>query len=94
MRDLKAKHKTKKELFKAKIEEFKQNNDALTAEITSLKHLMEERKTTYENTVASLQNDMKIIKTEWEKKCQETELNSQRAIVKHLLRGSLDFNCI
>jgi hypothetical protein len=31
-----------------------------------------------------MQNDMKMIKSEWEKKCQEIDLNSQRVLVEHI----------
>ena len=35
-------------------------------------------KLNYDKTVANMQTDMKIIKNEWDKKCQEIDLNSQR----------------
>lgn len=46
-----------------------------------MKQLFDERKAAYEKTLATMQNDMKIIKAEWEKKVQESELTAQRTIV-------------
>ena len=66
---------------KKKIDDIKVLNENLIGENTNLKHQLEEIKLSYDKTVASMQNDMKIIKNEWDKKCQEIDLNSQRQMV-------------
>lgn len=78
---MKEKYKLKIKDLKEKLAQYKEANEALGLENQSLKNTIEERKLHYERLIISMQNDMKTIKNEWENKCHEIELNSQRIVV-------------
>lgn len=71
--------------MKEKLEELKQLNGSLVSESQSLKHTNEERKLHYEQMLSNMQNDMKRIKNEWERKYKELEITSQKISVTNSL---------
>lgn len=81
MKELKEKYKLKIKGLKEKLNELKVSNEAFVTENQTLKHTLEERNLQYEGIISNMQNDMIVIKNEWEKKCQEIELTSQRSFV-------------
>lgn len=81
MKELKEKYKLKIKGMKEKLNELKVSNEAFVTENQTLKHTLEERNLQYEGIISNMQNDMIVIKNEWEKKCQEIELTSQRSFV-------------
>ena len=56
----------------------------MIAEVANLKELLNENKIMSENKIVQLQNDMRVVKEEWEKKCYELEHGFQREIVLFL----------
>ena len=80
--DLRAKYKSKMAELKDRNDQLSQDNDSLLNEVQSLRYQMDDNKMVHEKTVSQLQNDMKVIKNEWEKKCQEIDLSSQRNMVR------------
>ena len=79
--ELKEKYKSKIKNLEEKLSELQAAKETLSIENQNLKNTLEDRKLHYERLFLNMQNDMKTIKNEWESKCQEIELNSQRIIV-------------
>ena len=71
---------------KNKIEELTQTNDNLNNEVSSLRNELDENKINSDNIIAQLQHDMRIIKEEWERRCQDIESNYQTELVKNFKR--------
>jgi len=77
-----------KEKFRVKIEEqmtqirdLTLTNEDLVKEGTTLREELTESKLNCEKIIALMKNDMRVIKNEWEKRCQEVELASERTVV-------------
>jgi regulator of replication initiation timing len=81
---VKTKYKNKSGEYKRKIQELIEANESLAHENNSNKQNLIESKAKHEKIISQMQNDMKMIKSEWEKKCQEIDLNSQRVLVEHI----------
>jgi predicted nucleic acid-binding Zn-ribbon protein len=79
--EVKRKYKDKIADLKKQIADLTEANDSLNSEVGNWKYQLEDSKNNHERIVAQLQNDMKVIKNEWDKKCQEIDLSSQRTIV-------------
>jgi hypothetical protein len=79
--EVKKKYKEKMDDLKKQITDLQELNDSLSNDLTNMKYQLDENKANHEKIVSQLHNDMKVIKTEWEKKCQEIDLNAQRNIV-------------
>ena len=78
---MKKKYKAKKALNQKKIEELAEENQKLRHENEILKVELNESKTMNDRMTSQMESNMKMIKSEWEKKCQEIELSSQKAMV-------------
>jgi len=77
-----------KEKFRLRIEEQMTQikeltivNEDLVREGTLLREELDESKLNCEKIIALMKNDMRVIKNEWEKRCQEIELASERTVV-------------
>jgi len=79
--EIKQQYKQKLDDQKKRLDDVTQLNESLTTELTSLKELFNETKSSSENRIAQLQNDMRVVKEEWEKKCQELEYTFQKETV-------------
>ncbi len=82
--EVKRKYKDKIAELKKQMAELTEVNESLNAEVNNWKYQLDDAKNTHERVVSQLQNDMKVIKNEWDKKCQEIDLSSQRTIVNDL----------
>lgn len=82
--EVKSKYQEKLEEQKAKVDEALAANEGLRNEIVTLKEENEELIANHERIVGQLHSDMRIIKEEWERKCQEIALNLQKEIVFYL----------
>lgn len=81
---MKRKYKAKKALNQKKIEELAEENQKLRHDNEILKVEINESKTMNDRMISQMESNMKMIKSEWEKKCQEIELSSQKAMVNIL----------
>ena len=77
-----------KEQYQAKIEEqnaqmieFSLVNEGVLRENAELKAALEESKLNLDKVIALMKNDMRVIKNEWEKRCQEVELTAEKNMV-------------
>ena len=75
------KYLSKKGKYKKRINELEAFNQDLVRKVEHLKAELNESKNSYMNLSLETEENMKMIKIEWEKKCQEIELSSQRAMV-------------
>ncbi len=83
--EVKKKYKEKMTDLKKQITDLQELNDSLSNDLTNMKYQIDENRANHDKIVSQLQNDMKVIKNEWEKKCQEIDLNAQRNIVFELI---------
>lgn len=79
--DMKNKFKLKIEEHKTQIMELSMANEELVKGTVLLKEEMEECRLNCDKIIAVMKNDMRYIKNEWENRCQEIELASEKAIV-------------
>lgn len=84
MEEMKIKFKIKAEEQMTQIMDLTVVNENLVKELASLKEELDESKLNCEKIIALMKNDMRVIKNEWEKRCQEVELSSERTIVSIL----------
>ena len=82
--EVKQKYKAKIEELKRKLEETTSANESLKNEVYSLSSEIEASRLNSENLVAQFQSDLKLVKNEWHKKCQEIELRAQKELVKRI----------
>jgi len=75
------KYNSKKAKYKKQIDELESENQVFSRELRHLKTELNETKTLNEKLTNEMENHIKSIKNEWEKKCQEIELGSQKAMV-------------
>lgn len=80
--DMKNKFKVKIEEHKTQIMDLSMANEALVKENMIMKEELEESKMNCDKIIAVMKNDMRYIKNEWENRCHEIELASEKAIVK------------
>lgn len=79
--EMKEKFRIKLEEQMTQIKELTIMNEDLVKEGVVLREELEESKLNCEKIIALMKNDMRVIKNEWEKRCQEVELASERAVV-------------
>lgn len=75
---LQTKYKTRAKAFKKKIIEQKQTIEGLDQQLKSYKHGLEDYKKSIEKKSLGSQDDLKRVKDEWEKRCNELQLEYQR----------------
>ena len=81
MEEMKGKYKVKIEEQMTQIMDLQSLNENLIKDVNMLKEELEESKMNCEKIIALMKNDMRVIKNEWEKRCQELELTSERNMV-------------
>ncbi len=79
--EMKEKFRGKIEEQMAQIKELATINETLAKEGAELREELDENKLNCEKIIALMKNDMRVIKNEWEKRCQEIELGSEKTIV-------------
>lgn len=84
MEEMKGKYKVKIEEQMAQIMDLQTLNENLTKDVAVLKEELEESKMNCEKIIALMKNDMRVIKNEWEKRCQEVEHNAEITMVSLL----------
>jgi len=89
---LQAKFKSKSKQFKKKIQDQKEMIDSMDAEIEGHKNKFQEARELYEKSIDSIQEDMKKVRDEWDRKCKDQELEHERYVAelqsKHQLQMS------
>lgn len=89
---LQQKFKGKARQFKKKITEQKAAIEALQQQNKANRHSLDEQKRHYERTLQTLQDDLRKVRDEWQRKCHETELEAQRReaeiVSKHQLQAA------
>lgn len=80
--EVKQKYKVKTEELKRRLEEATSTNESLKNEIFNLSSELKTTRLNSEKLVVQFQSDLKLVKNEWYKKCQEIEIKSQKELVK------------
>jgi len=75
------KYNSKKGKYKKRVTELENLNQDLSRKLDHLRVELNESKSRYVNLSLEMEENIKMIKTEWERKCQEIEFSSQRAMV-------------
>jgi cell division protein FtsB len=81
IKELKAKYKGKVEVLRKKSAELKNANDVLSQENSSLKQNINGLTEKNQDLVEEMQSNLRFIRSEWEKKCEEVALDYQKTIV-------------
>lgn len=87
---MRVRYKGKTLKHKQKIEELEAINHDLGQEVATLRGELNESKAANEKLSSQVENNIKMIKNEWEKKCHEIELGSQKAIVNLISHTKLN----
>jgi chromosome segregation ATPase len=86
------KFKEKNCMLKKKIKELKALNDEIEDEIKSEKKNSLDTKISYSRVISKMQEDMKLIKTEWEKKCKDEASDYDRIISDLETKHGIEIN--
>jgi chromosome segregation ATPase len=84
------KNKEKLKQFKKKIEELKTRNDELEEELKNDRKISMDTKISYSKIYSKMQDDMKFIKAEWEKKCKDDASDFERVITELEAKHSVE----
>ncbi len=74
-------YKQRMEEQRRRMEEINSQNESLSTEMVNIQASFVENSSVKENRIVQLQNDMRVVKEEWEKRCHEIEHGLQQEIV-------------